>query len=240
MKFTIKTKVIIIAVLLAILTLLFFGYKLGRRTGERVSDSTLSALKGQLSKYEIELGDKTLYISQINQQIESLKQAKADGEVTAKELRALNLKQVNEINRLKIGIDTLLTNVSHTSHIISIPVTSVDTVQHYAIQLPFTFARNDQWLSLNGNFDAIGKLDIDLKMSADISVYTGVDKVTKKPTCLLSTNNPYLKTLNLSSYKFDTPKDKKYSISLFIGYGVSKTGLSPIAGLGIGRSILKF
>ena len=240
MKLTVRTRNIIIAVLLAIIGILLLGYRIGSKIGDNASNTQLHAFSQEIQRYQMELNDKTVYVSKIEQEILTLKEAKKQGDISNKELKALNLKQVNEISNIKLRIDTLLTEISHNGTvIIDNSANNADSIQHYAIQLPFTFAKTDNWLTLDGSFNKVGILDISLKLNFDADLITGVGK-DKKPTALLKTTCPYLGTVTFSSIKLDTPKDKKYNISLSVGYGACKSGLSPIVGLTFGRSILRF
>jgi hypothetical protein len=237
MKLTVRTRNIIIATIIAIVGIFVFGYVKGRVSVKKTMATQINALKGQLTKYEVELDSKTVYVSQIEQELMTLREAKKAGDITNKELKALNLKQVDEISRLTLKIDTLLKNVPHTGKIDTV---YINDMPYNAILLPFTFTKKDKWLTLNGAFNNLGILDIDLKLDASLDVYTGIDKATKKPTCLITSDNKYLGVLTVNSIKLDTPKDRKFGIGIQLGYGISKQLLTPYVGFGIQYSIIRF
>ena len=234
---SVKTRNLIIGVILAIIALFFAGYLLGHKKAKDASNAIENALSKEIDRYVVELNNNKLYVSSVEQELETIKQAKAGGDISNKELRKLNLSQANEISRLKLSIDTLLSVVTNNGEII----VTYDTLDKpaNAIKLPFAFDKSDKFLSLKGNFDAQGKLDIGLKMDVPIDLITGIGK-DKKPTALITTSNPYIKTLSISSIKTDTPKNKRFNVSIFAGYGACKTGLSPIAGIGAGLTIFRF
>ena len=236
---TTKVRNVILAVVLLILGIFAFGWVLGHKSGKSSLEPTVSALSKDVDRYVIELGNNKLYVSSVEQELESIRQAKANGEITNTELRKLNLSQANEISRLKLSIDTLLNVVSNNGQIIVTYDTVASDTIHKAIKLPFTFDKSDKWLNLHGMFNNEGKLDIGLKMDMPIDLITGIGK-DKKPTAIITTSNPYIRSLYISSIKTDTPKNKKFNISVSAGYGVSKTGLSPIFGITGGVTIFRF
>jgi hypothetical protein len=236
----IQVKYIILIAFLTILAILFIGYRIGRHTGESAYNANLHALNGEITRLTVELGDKTLYVAKVEQELLTAKEAKKAGDITNKELRALNLKQVNEISRLNLKIDTLLSGVSHTGDIIITKPDSVGNIPQYAIKLPFSFTKKDQWLNLTGMFNSVGKLDLSLKLDFNGDLYVGIDKTTKKNTALFTTNCPYINTIKFESIKFDLPSVKKYGIGLQIGYGMSKTGLAPYVGIGLSYNLIRW
>ena len=205
---------------------------------------TVDALNKEVTRTTVELNNTKLYVTSIEQELETVKQAKDAGDVTNKELRALNIKQLNEISRIKAQIDTLIPNIPNNGKIIIVH----DTIKsgylgfqdRNAYVLPFGFNKTDKWMTLAGEFDAQGKLGISLKMDVPIDVWTGISKETKKPTANVSTFNPYIRVMSINSIKMDTYIPKKFTVSIFAGYGVCKTGLSPVVAIGCGRTIFGF
>ena len=117
---TTKTRNVIIAVILTILAIFSLGWCLGHKKAKDAYNATINALTGEVTRTTIELNNAKLYVASVEQEIETIKQAKDAGDVTNKELRALNIKQLNEISRFKMQIDTLLTDVSSNGKIVVI------------------------------------------------------------------------------------------------------------------------
>jgi hypothetical protein len=243
MSFQLKTKYVIIAIIGVFLALFIIGYIIGQRRGESASNSVISALNSEIRHYIVRIGDDSVYIAQKEQEIKTVKQAKKDGDIRNEELRKLNLKQVNEISRLKLRIDTLLSDISHTGQIIHTDTVYIDSISHNAILLPFSFNKTDQWLNLQGKFNNQGKLDISLKMDVPVDLWTGIEKKSKKPICVITTKSPYVNTLSIKSQKFDLPKINKWSIGFSVGYGIvflTEIKTAPFAGITLTRSIVRF
>jgi hypothetical protein len=233
----IKTKYLIGIIFTVILTSFLFGWVYGHKKGVKASEPILSALKGELSRTVIELNNAKLYVTSVEQEIKTLKEAKKAGDLTNKELKALNLKQVNEISRLTFKIDTLLEDVPHTGRVDTI---YIDKKQESVIILPFSFVKEDKWLTLRGTFDKKGILNLRPSLSFSGDLWVGIDKTTGKNVAKFTTDCKYVNTVTFNSIKLDLPKVKKYNVSIFVGYGVSKTGLTPLFGVGLGRSLLRF
>lgn len=244
----VKTRNIILGVLFATIVLFLAGYISGHRGKDRATEALSRGQADTISYYETKIDGINTYIASVEQEIKSLRQAKHDGDVTNQELRKLNLKQVNEISRLGLKIDTLLQNIDHNGQVIDVLNTQIvnykaanDSISRKAILLPFSFNKQDKWLNLNGTFNYLGKLDINLKLDFKADLIAGIDRDTKKNKALLTTDCPYIKTVTFNSIKLDLPKEKKINVSLFLGYGLTKDlKTSPILGIGVGRSILKF
>lgn len=86
-------------------------------------------------------------------------------------------------------------------------------------------------------------IHLDIAIENSYSVVIGEEgKWWKKKTPFVEVTNlnPYTKTKTLKSYEVSGAKDKKWGIGANIGYGFSKTGLSPYVGIGIQYSLIKF
>jgi hypothetical protein len=240
MSFQLKTKYVIIAIIGVFLALFIIGYIIGQRRGESASNSVISALNSEIQRKVIRIGDDSVYIAQKEQEIKTVKQAKKDGDIRNEELRKLNLKQVNEISRLKLRIDTLLSDISHTGTIITIHDT-IDNTNKNAILLPFVVTKNDKWLSLKDSTDIRGITSIALKMDFGVDVWTGYDKKRNIYKAVLTYDNPYLNTVDIKSVKMDLPKVKKYGMGLQVGCGVTKElKASPYIGVGLSYNFIRF
>jgi hypothetical protein len=241
MSFTIKTRTWIIVAICLIVGLFVAGYIIGHRKAVLASNATISALSKEITRTTIELNNTKLYVTSVEQEIETLRQAKTDGDLTAKELRKLNLKLVNENTRLQLVVDTLFEDVFFGGQIIEVHDTV--NVTGNAIKLPFDFEKKDKFLDLKGNFNDNGKLSIGLKMDASLDIWTGISSETKLPVARVTTNNPYLGVLSINSIKLDTQKPKKYSIGVMVGYGLivkKEPQLAPFIGIGVTRSVIRF
>jgi hypothetical protein len=180
-------------------------------------------------------------VAQKEQEIGTLKQAKKEGDITNAELRKLHIKDLSEISRIKLQIDTLLT-INHSGTVVVIH----DTITHApknAILLPFSFEKKDKWIDLKGDFNSQGKLDCSLKLQIDGDLLIGVDKITKKNTATFINDCPYLDVLSINSIKMDVAKPKKYGIGIIGGYGMNLIGTIktyPFLGIGLSYIIIRF
>lgn len=236
----IKTRNIIIGIIAVIVVIFLVGYISGHRGKDRATEALKRGLVDTISFYQTEIGGINIYVAEKEQEIKTLRQAKHDGDVTNQELRKLNLKQVNEISRLHIRIDTLLTDISYTGRIDTV---FVDNIPQNVIFLPFTFEKKDQWLNLNGTFSSLGKLDISLKMDISLDLWAGIDKDTKKPIAKVTSNNPYLGVLSINSIKLDAPRVKKFGIGMQGGYGLvlgDNVRTAPFIGVGLSYNLIRF
>jgi hypothetical protein len=236
-----KVKFLIGGIIIAVALIFFYGWHLGRKKGDSATEALKNTLNKEIARLTISLDDKTTYVAKVEQELKTEKQARKDGDISRKELRALNLKQTDEISRLKLRIDTLLEDVAHNGQIVHVDTVLINGKPSNAILLPFEFNKTDQWLTLNGKFNSQGKLDMSLKMNLSLDVYTGIDKTTKKYTTLITTDTPYIGVIGIKSQKYDLPKDKKYNVSLFVGYGLTKKlEGSPVIAVGVGKTLFKF
>ncbi len=256
MAISLKTKYLFVVLLVLFGALFFVGYRIGHSRGESVSTGQINALKGTIHSYQVMIADTKTYVSKVEQEVTTLKQAVKNDEVEKKELRTLNIKQANEINHLKLRIDTLLEDVVHNGQIIDVLNSQIandsiggkadkDTISaRKAILLPFTFSKQDEWLNLSGSFSSVGKLDIGLKLDFKVDLWAGIDKTTKTNKALFTTNCPYIGVVSFNSIKLDTPKKKNYAFGLSAGYGATfQSGqfrASPFLGVCVTRILWSF
>ena len=52
-------------------------------------------------------------------------------------------------------------------------------------------------------------------------------------------SNPYIKTTGMNSY-VHKEREKRFGLGVFVGYGASAAGLSPIIGVGLSYNLLRF
>jgi len=237
----ISTKyVILIAIALLIGAFLFGGY-LGRKRANSALEPVIDGLNGQIRRDSIDLHGKTLYIAEVNQELKTEREARRQGDIEKEELRKLNIKHLNEITRLKLRIDTIFINIPHTGTVIEVPSDTESDRQESALLLPFGFQQVDEWLSLYGSFDIQGDFDLDIGMDVLVDIWGAYKKKEDNPSITLTSNNPYINVLEISSIKFDAPKPKRYGIGLQIGYGITREfKASPYVGVGLSYNIIRF
>lgn len=236
---TVKTKVLLLMIFIVFTGFFISGYTLGKKKGDRASEATINSLTTIISSYFTIVNDNKTYISRVEQEIKTLREAKKDADVRNEELRKLNIKHLNELTRAKLRIDTLLDDINHNGQIVVIKDTVYKAPKN-AMILPFTFNKADEWLSLKGTFNSQGKLDMSLKMDVNVDLWTAYDKKTKTHNAYLTTTNPYIGVLAIKSQKYDIKKPKPYGIGLHVGYGISKSGLSPVVSMGLNYSLIHF
>ncbi len=248
MSIQIKNKYIILGILVAFSLLFILGYINGHRRADRSNSLAISSLKQEISRLTVEIDEKTVYLSKVEQDLTTEKELRKADIIDKETYRKLYIKKVDELTKAQLKIDTLLQNVSHNGQIIEILNSQIanykntSTDKQKAILLPFTFEKKDNWLDLKGQLNKDGVLGIDLKMDASIDVITGIDK-DNKSFCILKTDNQYIKTLSLASYKTDPPKKLKYGIGIQFGYGLilkKEPQLCPFVGIGVSRNLIKF
>jgi hypothetical protein len=249
MSITVKSKYIVGLILILFVALFIGGWYMGVRKERKARTTELNALKFELSKKTIELNKKTVYLTQTEQALATEKELVRAGIVEREVLRKLNIKYLNEISKLSLRIDTLMTDISHNGQIITIQQNVIDSLTHdpvsvkkNVIALPFDFYKTDEFLSLRGAFDKDGKLDIGLKMDVPIDVITGIEKKTKKPFVNITTLNPYIDVVSIRSYSTDVSKPKRIGIGVNFGYGISlikEPVLAPYLGLGISYNFIR-
>lgn len=239
----IANRYLFLALFVAFAGLFTLGWCMGA-SKKKDALNRLEMAQNEILFHKAKIGRDSVFLAQTEQKLVSEREAKKALELTNRDLRAMNIKQANEIDRLKFRIDTLLEDVGHTGHIIHIDTVFVDNIPQNAILLPFSFEKKDKWLDLKGQFDPQGKLDVSLEMDLSVDVITGIDK-DKKPTCVLKTDNPYLQMINIASYKTDSQKPKRYGIGLQVGWGLGITEnksvvATPYVGFGIGYNFIRF
>lgn len=236
---TVKTKYLLLAIAIVLLTAFFGGLYIGHKKAKRASETVQNALHSEINRYVVEIDKKNTYITEKEQELKTIREALKASDVSREELRKLHIKAVNELTRLKVQIDTLLNAVPNTGTIIYVPVK--DTTKQPCMILPFTFAKADQWLRLNGSFNNAGVLNMDLKINANLDIWTVQKKKKDIPSVLVTTDNPYLNVIAVKSIKLDTPKEKRFGIGATVGYGItSALKVSPFIGIGLNYNVIKF
>jgi hypothetical protein len=245
----IKTRYIVLCGILLIIGVFAFGYFKGKAKERENSKKTEQALNKEIERQTAIINDRLTYIATMRQTLVTERELRRQGEITNKELRALSIRQLSEITRLNMQVDTLLKNVHHNGEIINVlnsQLANIDTTQNVnykkAILLPFGFEKHDEFLTLKGNFDKDGILDIDLKLPLPVSVYID-SKTPNSPKCIVTTPNPYIGLVNVTSYAMSPQRKKLYGIGLQVGYGLilkKEPQLAPYVGIGVSRNIIRF
>ncbi len=232
----IKNRNLIIGVLIAFAALFAFGWYIGRAKAQNASDTIINALNGKITKYEYTIGEleKTAYAK--DQLITEQKQAIAQHIIDKKELKALNLKKVNEVTMLKGKIEILLDSIKHSGVVIHHD-DSDDVEWEDAITLPLGFEENTKYYKISGEFDKDAYLSLKIEVPIDIlSVWTGIEKGTGKHIATVTLDNPYVKINDILSVKMDIPKQRRISIGAQAGYGLilgKPLSTAPYIGVGI-------
>lgn len=239
MTINIKTRHIIVGILLSLFLTFSLGGYLGYLKQKKVSQREAIALRNEIQRLTVEIGDKEYNIARVEQELKTERELRKQDIIDKETLKALNIKHVKELTRLKLRIDTLLLDVANSGEVIVIKDT-VTLETKNAIKLPFSFQREDEWLSLRGDFNSEGVLDISLKMDVPVDIYSAIDKKTKMNTVYIATPNKYIETLSLRSYKTDVPKPKRWGFGLSFGYAVYRNGSSPFVGISLNYNILRF
>ena len=240
MSFTVKSKYIILVILLVLFGAITLGWYIGSKRSDLANANEINRLSTEIHTYQVMIGDQKTFIAQKEQEIKSQREAIKDGDIKREELRKLNLKQVNEITRLKLRVDTLLQDVHNSGGVITIHDTVYNTNQN-AVLLPFVVTKYDEWLSLKDSTDIKGVTTVSLKMDVPIDLWAGIEKKTKNPIAILTSKNRYINVLSISSIKLDTPKDKHYGIGVQVSYGLTtQLKATPYVGIGLNYNVIRF
>ena len=239
MSYNIKSKYLVIAILIALCGIFFGGWYVGAKKVKTASEASESALRDTIWKLHVQINDTEYTLTKTEQELISERQLRKQDIIDKETLKAINVKHVTEISKLKLRIDTLLEDIGHNGTIITVDTVFVSDSTHKAILLPFMFAKTDKWLDLKGRFDDNGKLGIDLKMGVDVDVVAGIAKTGERTVNIL-TDNPYIQTIGVRSYKTDVFVPKRWGIGPSLGYAVCRNGLSPFVGIGLSYSLIQF
>ena len=245
MAISIKTKYIVIGILVLLGLFTLAGYIGGHLQGDNRLKALTTRYESKIKAYSYTIDSLQKYAYEMEQVVTTQKEAIAKGEIEKRELKKLHLKAVNEVTMLKGQIQILKDSVPHDGDIIDTDVILIDTedeevMSKPAIVLPFNFAERNKYYSFTGGFDITGKMMVDLSVPLDITVWTGYNKEEKEYRAVITSLNPVVKINEIKSFKFDAPKPKRFGMGAQIGYGVSTTGLTPYIGLGISYNLLTF
>jgi hypothetical protein len=224
------------------LTAIFF---LGRWSTLKERESVLNDLKrakNEILTYKAKVGSDSVTISVKEQELVGHREALRELGLNNSDLRALNLRLTSQLTNANFRIDTLLRNVGHGGQIVVIRDTVFKTPVN-AILLPFSFEKKDKWLDLKGDFNSQGILDISLGMGIELDVISGIERKTKRPIVTVSTDNLYVQTVSIRSYKTEYIKPHRWGIGVIGGYGVQippSLDVSPFIGVGVSYNFITF
>lgn len=243
MSIQLKTKWVVLLVFALGLAIISFGMVLGYHYGQKGLKDVKNAYSDSLLTMKVKLHGAEMTAYQMTQLVVSQKQAIKDLGLKNSDLTKLNIKKTDEISQLKLKIDTLIQNVSHTGQVVVVHDT-ITRQPHNAILLPFSFDKSDKYVSLKGNFDEKGSLSVKLSLEIGIDAISGID-MQNKPKLTLLTDNPYIKAITVKSYKTNQVKPLKWSIGFQAGYGFvypksKNVELAPFMGVGVTRSLVRF
>jgi hypothetical protein len=206
MSITIKNRWLLLGLTILLSGMFVAGRYSGHRKADRVSSQVISALTDTLNMYKYVIKETTKTAVEREQTINTQREAIKQHLIDKEELRKLNIKKVAEVTSLKGEIVILKDSLEHTGNIIIVlPCDSIAKPKP-AIELPFTFSQQDKYLNLRGGFDIKGKMNIDIKMPLAVDVWTGYDNKRKLYKAVLTYDNPYLETIDITSVKIDIPK----------------------------------
>lgn len=232
----IKNRNLIIGVLIAFGAIFILGWYLGKVKADRASKPIINALNNEISSYKYTIDGLEKLAYEKEQIITQQREAIAQHLIDKKELRALNLKKVNEVTMLKGKIEILLDSIKHSGVVIHHD-DSDDVEWEDAITLPLGFEENTKYYKISGEFDKDAYLSLKIEVPIDIlSVWTGIEKGTGKHIATVTLDNPYVKINDILSVKMDIPKQRRISIGAQAGYGLilgKPLSTAPYMGVGI-------
>jgi len=243
MSITIKSRTVILAVIIALLGIFFLGNRIGQQRANRAAQARIAVLNSEINRYIVEINNKTVYIAEKDQEIISQRLAIRQGDIENAELKALNIKKTSEVAYLKGQVKILKDSIGHTGNVII--VTPCDSIGEGkpAIELPFTFRDSTLYYDLMGGFNSMGKMRIDLTVPISMDVWFGLDRDTKEYKAVVTTDNPVVNFTDIRSLKFDLKRPTKFGIGFQAGYGLSIKNppkLAPYVGIGLSYNVLRF
>ena len=226
-----------IIAILSLVAIVFIGWQYHTVRIKKMQISNLSALNDTVSHYKTKIAGIETFVAERDALILTQKEAIKAGFLEKETLKKLNIKQLSEITRLKATLEVVRDSVQHTGQIVVIKDTAW-LLPKNAILLPFSFADTTKYISLKGSFNEKGTLSYAFSAAIDLNVYVGYDK--RKLKTSVTTTNPYILISDMLTVKTDVKPPKKFHLGVFVGYGASDMGISPLFGVGIGYSIFSF
>jgi len=208
----ISNKYLFWAILTVLIALLALGWYLGTLRANRASNSVISALNGKLKIYEYKIDSLKKVAYEKEQLIITQKQAIETGLIKQKELKALNLKKVNEVTMLKAQVKLLLDSIKPDHPVI---IVNCDTViDQPVLYLPVEFQQKDKFYDLKVSINETAGMSVDLTVPVAMDLWTGYDKKLKNYKAVVTSDNPYFKVSEIRSIKVE-PKKPFYNKTWF-------------------------
>lgn len=236
----VKTKYVIIALVIALAGVYLLGRYAGHRRTETTLSSVIQGLQDEIVSYKYQLGALIKTATEKDQMILSQKQAIETALIEKEELKKLNLKRANEVTYLKVMLNILEDSLSHSGTVVIVEDCDSADYSYPAIRLPFHFWENDSNYNLYGGITTDGVMDVNLNVPVEIDLWTGIDKDTKEYKAVVTSNNPVVQITGIRSAKFDIPTRKKFGIGLSAGYGIGNNGLTPFIGVSANFNLIEF
>jgi hypothetical protein len=236
----IKTRTIVISVLIALAVCFIGGWLLGRFARNNVATQIINGQNDIIRTYSYEIGGLQKQAYEKDALIMSQKQAIQAGLILKEELRLLKITHATEVTHFESTINILLDSIKHNGSIVITPCPPDEN--HPVLYLPLIFREQNDYLNLKGEFDENGKLSMEIKIPLNVDVITGYDRKAKVYKTVVGSDNPYLGVIAIQSVKLDLRKPRRWGVGPFAGYGMGwgTTKLVPVFGVGLSYSIIQF
>ena len=237
----IKTKNIIIGIIVALVLCFLGGWALGRFQRDDASRSIIQGLNDVMRTYTYRIGDLRKEASEKDAIITTQRQAIREGLLVKEELRKLKVKYVTDVTHFESEVNVLLDSIAYFQANPPINTPCPPDENYPVLYLPLAFHETNKYLNLQGNFDEDGKLSMDISLPLVIDIFTGWDRTTKKYKTVITYDQPYLKIIDIKSVQLDLQKHRRWGIGIVGGYGVGKDfKLTPYFGVGLTRLLVSF
>jgi len=209
----VSNKILFLAILIVFLATLGVGWYVGQKRANNAITPIVNALTGKIKVYQYKIDSLTKIAYEKEQLIITQKQALETGLIKQKELKALNLKKVNEVTMLKAQVRLLLDSIQPDHPVI---IVNCDTViDQPVLYLPVEFdATPNEFYELKVSLNHTAEMSIDLKVPVVMDLWTGYDRKLKNYKAVVTSNNPYFKVSEIRSIKVE-PKKPFYNKTWF-------------------------
>ncbi len=240
MTIKIKTWIVVLAILGAFTGTFFVGKYIGQKKTNRALESIIDSQSGIIKTYEYKIGELTKIAYEKEQVIATQKEIIRKGVISKEELRVLHLKSLTEITALRGKIEILQDSINHSGVV-------VDTSEYIGetfVILPFEFRDSTKYYDIWGDMDTTGMMSFGLDVPVELSVWSGKDQdIRGNYKVIVTSLNPFVKIMEIKSYKFDVPRPKKWGIGIVGGYGMNPENLGeffPYIGIGLSYSFIRW
>lgn len=240
----IKTRTLIIAVLVAFVLCFGGGYLLGRHDRFGSSDTIINNLNSIITTYAYEVGGLQKQAREKDAIIMTQKQAIKEGLIFKEELRKLKIKHLNEVTHLETNVEILLDSIAYIQGHPPVNPPCPPDDNNPVLYLPLTFQEKSKYLDLTGTFDEQAKLSLSIKLPITMDVYTFFDRKEKQYKATLTYENPYIQTIDIRSVRMEWQKASRWGIGIMVGYGFGYVDKqirpTPFIGVGLTRTFVRF